>query len=102
MAVDVGSAQLGNLGDPQAGGIGGHENGAVLEVGEGREEADHFFGAEDDGEGAGLLGRGDALRDVVAAQGHPVEEARHSGFGYRGVIALVPTITRRLRAFSSL
>ena len=76
LAVDVLDAQSGNLGDPQAGGIGGHEDGTVLEVGDGGKEAGHLVGAEDDREGEGLLGRGDALRDVVASQGLPIEEAQ--------------------------
>ena len=76
LAVDVGDAQAGDLGDPQAGGIGGHEQGAVLEVGDGGEEAGHLVGAQDDRESAGLLGRGDARGDIVAAQGLAVEEAQ--------------------------
>ena len=83
LAVDILDVQPRNLGDPQAGGIGGHEDGAVLEVGEGGEEAAHFIGAEDDGKGVGLLGWDDALENVVAAQGLPIEEVqRRSGIGY--------------------
>ena len=75
-AVDVRDAQAGDLGDPQPGGIGGHEQRAVLEVLDGGEEADQFVGAEDDREGAGLLDRGEAGGDVVAAQGLAVEESQ--------------------------
>ena len=46
---------------PQPGGVGGHEDGAVLEAGDGREEVGDFVGAEDDGEPLGLLG-GDEMR----------------------------------------
>jgi len=74
-AVDVGDAQAGDLGDPQPGGVGGHEQGAVLEVAEGGEEASQLVGAEDDRETAGLLDRGEARRDVVAAEGLAIEEA---------------------------
>ena len=48
----------------------------MLEVLDGGEEADQFVGAEDDGEGAGLLDRCEAHRDVVAAQGLAIEEAQ--------------------------
>ena len=48
----------------------------MLEVGDGGEEAGQLVGAEDDREGAGLLDRGEAGRDVVAAQGLAVEEAQ--------------------------
>ena len=76
LAVDVGDAEVGDLGDPQAGGVGGHQDGTVLEVGDGLEEADHLAGAEDHREGSGLLGRGDAPGDAVAAQSDVVEEAQ--------------------------
>ena len=66
-----------DLGDPQAGGIGGHENGAVLEVFDGGEEAEHFVGAEDDREGTRLLDGQTMLSEhVVAAEGDPVEESQ--------------------------
>ena len=48
----------------------------MLEVGDGGEEAGQLVGAEDDREGAGLLDRGEAGGDVVAAQGLAVEEAQ--------------------------
>ena len=38
LAVDVGNAQAGDLGDAQARGVGGHDDGPVLEVGDGGEE----------------------------------------------------------------
>ena len=59
LAVDVGGLQLGDFGDAQAGGIGGHEDGAVLDIWDGRKEASDLVRAEDDGEGAGLFDRGD-------------------------------------------
>ena len=62
-AVDVLDAEAGDLGEPQPGGIGGHEQGAVLEVGDGGEEAGQLVEAEDDRELPGLLGAGDALDD---------------------------------------
>ena len=48
-AVDVLDAQADDLGDPQPGGVGGHEDGAVLEVGDDGEELGDLVGAEDDG-----------------------------------------------------
>ena len=76
LAVDVGDLQLGDLGDAQAGGIGGHQYGAVLDVSDGRKEASHLVGTEDDGKSTGLFDRWDAVRDVVAAQGDAVEESQ--------------------------
>ena len=53
----------------QAGGVGGHEDGAVLEAGDGREEPGDLVGAEDDGELLRLLGAGDAVQDPLPAEG---------------------------------
>ena len=61
LAVDVVDAEGDDLGDPQPGGVGGHEDGAVLEADDGGEEPGDLVGAEDDGELLGLLGAGDAL-----------------------------------------
>ena len=69
LAVDVVDAQGDDLGDPQAGGVGGHEDGAVLEADDGREEAGHLVEAEDDGELLGLLGAGDAFEDPRPCRG---------------------------------
>ena len=74
LAVDVVDAQGDDLGDPQAGGVGGHEDGAVLEAGDGREEPGDLGGAEDDGELLRLLGAGDAVQDPLPAEGDVVEE----------------------------
>ena len=68
-----------DLGDPQAGGVGGHEDGAVLEADDGREEAGRLLEAEDDGELLGLLGAGDAGEDPLAAEGDLVEEPEGEG-----------------------
>ena len=69
LAVDVLDAEGDDLGDPQAGGVGGHEDGAVLEADDGGEEAGRLLEAEDDGELLGLLGAGDALQDARAVRG---------------------------------
>ena len=58
-----------DLGDPQAGGVGGHEDGAVLEADDGGEEPGDLVGAEDDGELLGLLGAGDAFQDALSCRG---------------------------------
>ena len=74
LAVDVVDVQLGDLGDPQAGGISGHEDGTVLDISDGRKEPSHLVRTEDDGKGTRLLDRRDGIRDVVAAQGDTVQE----------------------------
>ena len=48
----------------------------MLEVLDGGEEAGQLVGAEDDREGAGLLDRGEARRDIIAAEGLAIEEAQ--------------------------
>ena len=55
-AVDVVDPEADDLGEPEAGGVGGHEDGAVLDADEGGEERGDLVGAEDDGEPLGLLG----------------------------------------------
>ena len=49
-------------------------DGAVLEAGDGGEEAGHLVGAEDDGELLGPLGAGEVREDPGRAQGDVVEE----------------------------
>ncbi len=55
LAVDVGDLQLGDFGDAQAGGIGGHEDGAMLDIWDGRKEANDLVRAEDDRESCGAV-----------------------------------------------
>ena len=74
MTVDVVDSQGHDLGDPQTRGVGGHEDGAVLEAADGREETGHLLEAEDDGELLGLLGAGDVDQDPLPAEGDLVEE----------------------------
>ena len=52
------------FGDPQAGGVAGRQDRAMLEAGLRREKLHHLFGAEHDRQGLRLLGRRD---DVVEA-----------------------------------
>jgi hypothetical protein len=74
LAVDVLDPQGHDLGDPQAGGVGGHEDGAVLHADDGREETGDLLEAEDDGELLRLLGAGDVGHDPLPAEGDLVEE----------------------------
>jgi hypothetical protein len=85
-AVDVVDAQRHDLRDPQPGGVGGHEEGAVLDAGDDLEEPGDFLEAEDDGELLGLLGAGDARQGGVAAEGDLVEEAE----GGDGLVVVAP------------
>jgi hypothetical protein len=48
LAVDVGDVKRRDFRDAQATGIGRHEDRAVPDISDGREEAKHFVGAEDD------------------------------------------------------
>jgi len=73
-AVDVLDLEPGDLGEPQANSIGGHEDGAVLEIADRLEEPDQFVGTEDDGESLGHLGAGHFLDDPMHTQGYAVEE----------------------------
>ena len=62
LAVDVIDPEADDLGEPQPGGVGGHEDGAVLDADEGGEERGDLVGAEDDGESLGLLGAAECVR----------------------------------------
>jgi hypothetical protein len=73
-AVDVLGAKGDNLGDAQAAGIDGREQGPVLESADGREELSNFGLAEDDGQPFGLLLTGEAVEVPVTPQGDAVEE----------------------------
>ena len=75
-AVDVGNPKLGDFGNAQAGGIGGHKDGAMLDISDGCKEASHFVRTEDDRKSARLFDRRDCLRDVVATQGDTVQESQ--------------------------
>src|SRR6516165_9604806 len=76
LAVDVADLEGSGLGDPQVRGISGHEDGALLEIADGRKETSHFFRTEHDGKGAGLLDRRDGIRDMVAAQRDTIQESQ--------------------------
>ena len=74
MAVDVLDSQGGDLRDPEPGGVGGDQQGAVIEPHDGGEEAGHLLGAEDDGETLEPLGAREVREDLGPAQGDVVEE----------------------------
>ena len=56
-AVDVLDAEPGDLGEPQAAGVGGHEQRAVLGVLQRVEEAGHLVGLRTTGSVLGALGQ---------------------------------------------
>src|SRR4029079_2746351 len=85
-AVDVLKAQGEDLGDPQPGGVGGHEDGAVFQAGDGAEDALDLVGAEDHRQVLLDLGVAERARVPVAAEGDAVEEAQ----GGEGLIEVAP------------
>jgi len=78
LAVDVADTQGNHLRDPQACGVGGHEDGAVLDTNDGPKEPGHFLKTEHDGEPLGLLGANDAYQDTLPTEGDLVEEPQCS------------------------
>ena len=64
----------------------------MFEVLDGGEEAGQLVGAEDDREGAGLLDRGEAGGDVVAAQGLAEEESQGATGQFIVVVGDVPLL----------
>jgi hypothetical protein len=56
--------------------IGGHKNGAMLDISDSWKEASQFVGTEDEGESTRLFDRGYRGRNVVAAQGYPADESQ--------------------------
>ena len=63
---------------PQAGAVGGHENGTVLDADDGREESGHLIEAENDGETLGCLGQRMRTMTPFAVEGDLVEESQGS------------------------
>ena len=70
------SLQAHHFGDPQPGGIGGHQRGAVLQARHRREKPRHLVGAQDHRQLPALARVGDALDHRGAAEGDAVEEAQ--------------------------
>ena len=74
LTVDIIDLQVGHLGDAEAGGIGGHEDSAVLEASDGREELVDLGGAQDDRELALPFGPRDVFEPLVILKRDAVEE----------------------------
>jgi hypothetical protein len=79
LGVDIADVQADDLGDAQAGGVGGLQEQAIAEVADGGEQASDLVGAQDGGQGLGLLAVGDGDDDVGALQGEAVEQAQGTG-----------------------
>ena len=69
-------AQCNDLRDPQAGNVGRHQNGTILDVGDGLKELANFRRTQDDGQLLLLLRADDAFDDLVLAEGNVVDEAQ--------------------------
>jgi hypothetical protein len=74
LAVDVGDPQMRGLRHAQARGVGGGEDRAVLQDGDGLEEACHLVAAQDDRQPERLLGHRDVLQCPVALERDLVEK----------------------------
>jgi hypothetical protein len=72
--------------NPEASGVGGHENSTVLEGDHGGEDPCHLVRAEDGGELLGLPGAADALHDPLALECDLVEEPECSD----GLVVIAP------------
>ena len=85
-AVDIGGLQADGLGDAQAGGVAGGQNRPLFGAAHAAEKLEHFLGAQNDGQGLGLVGRRDDLldgpilleRDLVADV-YPYRQAARRG-----------------------
>jgi hypothetical protein len=73
--VDVGTLELTEFGDPDAGRIQGSEDRPMLEVAWGQQQRLDLVTTEDDGERLGPFGIGDAVDHPRAVQGGLVEKA---------------------------
>ena len=74
LAIDVVDAQAQDFGDPQARGVGGHEDGPMADAGDGLEEAVDFLEAQDDRELGLAAGAGQAVEAPVLLECDPVAE----------------------------
>ena len=74
LAVDVRNTKSGDLRDSQAARVGNHENGAVLGILDGGEEAADLLGAEHDWQSARRPGEGNPRDVPVLAEGGAVEK----------------------------
>ena len=74
IAVDIGCFEPGHFADAQTGGVGGGEDGPVLEVVSGRQEPGDLLPGQGDRQAFFLLGAGDVLDVPGPVQGGFVEE----------------------------
>jgi hypothetical protein len=72
----IGDPQPHDFGDPQAGGVGRHQRGAMLQARHRREKPHDFVGAQDHRQLLLLARVGDALDHRGAPEGDAVEEAQ--------------------------
>ncbi len=77
-AVDVADGQRHHLRHPQAGGVDGGECSAVLQIGDGAEEADDLFGRQHCRQLVGPPGKRQLGLGFRLAQGHGVEEPQRA------------------------
>ncbi len=76
VAVDIGDPQLHDFRDPQAGGVGRHQRGAMLQARHRREKPHDLVSAQDYGQLLLLARIGNALDHRSAAERDAVEEAQ--------------------------
>ena len=86
LAINVVDAKVTDLREPQPGGVGGHQDGPVLEVSNSLEELDQFIKAQNDRQLFLLLGADNGLDDPIPAQGDAVEELQ----GAAGLVEIAP------------
>jgi hypothetical protein len=86
LGIDVADTQADDLGDTQSCGVGGLQQQAVTRVADGGEQASDLVGAEDRGQGPGLLAVGEGDDNIGAAEGEAVEQAQ----GADGLVVAAP------------
>jgi hypothetical protein len=76
LAVDIGDLQVYDLGNTQARGVRGHQDGALLETGDRLEEGGDLLQAQDDRQSERLLRQRKVLVAPGSLECHAVEEAQ--------------------------
>ena len=74
LTVNIGDAQSADFRNPETGGIGGGNDGFILNRSDGLKNPEYFFRAENDREGLGPFGMGNILDGLRSFQGNGVEE----------------------------
>lgn len=83
LTVDVADLQAGRFRDPQAGGVGRHQDRAVLDATDGFKEARHFIRTENDRELARLLWHHNLFDCQVAFERDVVKKPQRGGGHYK-------------------